>query len=158
MANTVKVRDRGLRDLKKRLKKSGQSFVKVGIFGEEADATHAGTKRSNVEIAGFHEFGTGTIPQRSFLRATVDAEEGKIKKLQRTISRNMLKRRITEKKGLGLIGTFVTGEIQKRIRGGIDPKLKPATIRRKGSSKQLIDTGQLVQSITWEVVRGRLPA
>lgn len=157
---TAKVtdRDRGLKKLKRELKKSGKSFVKVGIFGERADAAHAGTEKSNVEIAGFQEFGTKTIPSRSYIRATVDAEKGKIRQLQKKLAEQIIKRRTTEVQGLNLIGSFVTGAMQKRIQGGLSPALKPATIKRKGSSKPVLDTGQIVQSLTWVVERGRLRA
>lgn len=157
---TAKVtdRDRGLKKLKRNLKKSGKHLVKVGIFGDKADQAHANTQKSNVEIAGFHEFGTGKIPQRSFIRATVDAEIGKIKQLQRVLGRKVVQGKITEEQGLGTIGIFLVAAIQKRIQGGISPELKPATIKRKGSSKQLIDTGQLVQSIAFAVERGRVRA
>lgn len=163
MPNKVVDKDRGRRDLMRRLRKTGKSFVKVGIFGNDASEPHAGSNKSNVEIAGFHEFGTNTIPQRSYLRATVDAEETRIKNLQRKIARGIIKRRITEEKGLALIGEFLVGKMQKRIQGGIPPKLKPATIRRKTvqgkkGTTPVIDTGQVVQSITWAIEKGKLRA
>lgn len=152
----VTVKDRGFKKLQRNLKATGKRIVRVGIFGENASEKHANSAKSNVEIAGFQEFGTGTIPKRSFLRATVDAEEGNIKKLERAMVQGIIKLRTTEARGLELIGVFVVGAIQKRIQGGIDPKLKPATERRKGSTKQLIDTGQLFQSITFAVERRKL--
>ena len=154
----VKDRDRGLKKLQRNLKNTGKHFVKVGIFGDSASAAHAGTQKSNVEIAGFQEFGTSRIPARSFIRATVDAEQNNIKKLQVKLGRNIIKLRTTEPQGLGLIGVFLQGAMQKRIQGGISPALSPKTIQRKGSSKALIDTGQLVQSIAWSVERGKLKA
>ncbi len=157
---TVKVRDRdrGLKKLKRNLKNTGKNLVKVGIFGERADAAHAGTQKSNVEIAGFQEFGTKTIPSRSYIRATIDAEKVKIRRLQKKLAEQIIKRRTTEVQGLNLLGVFLTGAMQKRIQGGLSPALKPATIKRKGSSKPVIDTGQLIQSITFAVERGKLRA
>ncbi len=154
----VKDRDRGLKKLKRNLKNTGKHFVKVGIFGDSASEAHAGTQKSNVEIAGFQEFGTSRIPTRSFIRATVDAEEAKIRKLQVQLGRKVLQGKTTEVQGLSVMGVFLQGAIQKRIQGGISPALSPKTIQRKGSSKTLIDTGQLVQSIAWAVERGKLKA
>jgi hypothetical protein len=50
-----------------------------------------------------------------------------------------------------LIGMRVVGDIQDRISDGIPPPNSPITIARKGSSKPLIDSGQLRQSISFEV-------
>ncbi len=38
-----------------------------------------------------------------------------------------------------------------KIQRGIDPALKDATIAKKGSSTPLIETGQLINSIDFEV-------
>ena len=54
-------------------------------------------------------------------------------------------------KALELIGLFVKGLIQGRMSAGIPPPLKASTIARKGSSKPLINTGQLRASIDYEV-------
>ncbi len=162
---TVKVRDRdrGLKKLKRNLKNTGKNFVTVGIFGERADAAHAGTEKSNVEIAGFHEFGTPTIKPRSYIRATVDAEKGRIRQLQKRLAEQIIKRRTTEAQGLNLIGVFLQGKMQTRIQAGIAPPLEDATIKRKTvqgkkGTTPLIDTGQLIQSITFAVMRGKLKA
>ena len=59
-----------------------------------------------------------------------------------------------EKKNiLKLSGAFLEGKIKEKITEG-DPSwasLKPETIKRKGSSKPLIDTGKLRASITHKV-------
>ena len=54
---------------------------------------------------------------------------------------------------LGRIGLKIRDEIKERIRSGIEPGLAEATKDRKGSSTPLIDTGQLISSITWELRR-----
>jgi len=41
---------------------------------------------------------------------------------------------------------------QTGIRGNLFQPLKPQTMRRKGSSKALIDTGSMLNSITWRWV------
>jgi hypothetical protein len=46
------------------------------------------------------------------------------------------------------------GVIKQRIANGIAPPNSPYTIARKGSSKPLIDTGQLRNSITYQVEIG----
>ena len=49
------------------------------------------------------------------------------------------------------IGLLYKGLIQRMIGSNMPPGLKPKTIARKGSSKSLIDTGRMRQSIDFEV-------
>ncbi|MDF7681191.1 hypothetical protein PT300_11600 [Enterobacteriaceae bacterium ESL0689] len=49
------------------------------------------------------------------------------------------------------MGEKLAGEVKRKIQSGIAPPLDPKTIARKGSSRPLIDTGNLLQSITYEV-------
>ncbi|MCX8207429.1 MAG: hypothetical protein N3G75_06315 [Methanothrix sp.] len=49
------------------------------------------------------------------------------------------------------IGVLLENAIIERIRAHIPPPLKPETVRRKGSSTPLIDTGQLIGSITHQI-------
>lgn len=59
----------------------------------------------------------------------------------------------TAKKGLGLIGIYVVGLIQQKIRAIVTPPNSPVTIALKGSSKPLIDFGQMVNSVTYVVTK-----
>jgi hypothetical protein len=42
-------------------------------------------------------------------------------------------------------------DLRAHVRAGLEPPLQPATIRRKGSSTPLIDSGRLLQSFAYEV-------
>ncbi len=152
---TVKVfdRDRGAKTVLARLAKAVRPTVKVGIFGEKADALHVGSKLSNVEIASVHEFGSETVPERSFIRGAVDENIERIRNIQRRSAALFLNGKITIEAALGIIGESVTSMIKARIAAGIDPPDSPETIRRKGSSTPLVDTVQLKGSIQWEVAK-----
>jgi len=95
------------------------------------------------------------IPERSFIRGTVDVHAKKIaavaKKAARLILLGSKKGDMTKREALEMLGIYVQGLIRSRISAGISPPLKAATIRRKGSSKPLIDTGQLRASIDFAV-------
>lgn len=54
---------------------------------------------------------------------------------------------------LELLGLRAVGDVQSRIADGIEPAISKATAARKGSTKPLIDTGRLRQSIDSEVRR-----
>lgn len=92
-----------------------------------------------------------SVPERSYIRATVDANLEKIKALKRNLAAKVLDGSTGLREALDTIGLFVKGLIQARISSGIPPALKPSTIARKGSSVPLINTGQLRASIDTEV-------
>lgn len=52
---------------------------------------------------------------------------------------------------LELVGAFLEGKIVDKITSGISPALKPATIKAKGSSTPLIDTGEMLDQVSHEM-------
>lgn len=96
---------------------------------------------------------TITIPARSFLRASVDEN---LDALSSMIAKQIDRIADGQQTGQGaaeIIGIYMQGLVQKRISDGIQPANKAATIRRKGSDKPLVDTGELKASIVWKVTK-----
>jgi hypothetical protein len=54
-------------------------------------------------------------------------------------------------KSLGELGDKIRGQIQKAIIDTNEPPLSPQTIARKGFSKPLIDTSNMINSVNYEV-------
>ena len=107
-----------------------------------------------IDVAYFHEFGTKTIKKRSFIRAWADKNEDRNRKKLRRIGAAIVKGKVPNVAiGLERFGAYAAADIQKRISRGIAPRLKKATIDAKGSSKQLVDTGQLRSAITFQVTK-----
>lgn len=151
MANRVVVRDRGAEKLLKDLEASGRLHLKVGVYGSAAAQDHAGI--SNGEIAAIHELGLGNNPRRSWLADWLDVARQPILDTFRREFMAVLRQRQDERRALNRAGAAFVGQIQERIAQGIPPTLAPVTIRRKGSSVPLIDTGQFRRSISHEVSR-----
>jgi hypothetical protein len=108
----------------------------------------------NAEIGLIHEFGAPAagIPARPFLKQTFERKRGELVALQAKIAQLLIAGKLTPEKAMGLLGAWAVGAIKATItRDGNFAPLKPATIKRKGSDKPLIDTGQLVGSITFVV-------
>jgi hypothetical protein len=118
----------------------------------------------NVRLAAIHEFGApkANIPARSFLRATMDENREAYFGMLIKAADAILESRTTIAHVLAIIGERVKADIQARIRAqtGFAP-LQPETIARKrrltragstGPVKALIDTGQLLASITYKVM------
>ena len=126
--------------------------VKVGIQGSEAAEIRAGGI-SMVRLGITHEFGAprANIPQRSFLRSTGDANRAKYARLQEGIVRRLGKnpKAIDVRRELFRLGEIVRADVIKTIKARIAPPLKAATIaRKKGDDIPLIETGQLINSIS----------
>lgn len=150
-------RDRGWKRIKSDLKAaSAPRHVAIGIQGSEATASHKGATESGqrktvAEVGAVHEFGGGRIPQRSFLRATVDKHAARYRKLLKGVGLAVIDGKTDIPTGLGLVGEQAVGDVKQRIADGIPPPNAASTIRRKKSSKPLIHHGQLRNSITKQV-------
>lgn len=155
--------DKGWNALVQELKAmhGGGTYVKVGVFGGTRDR-RPGEKIGNVELATIHEYGAkgGIIPKRSFLRDTFDIKREQWNVLFKTLLIAKFAKKPDRDfsaiiKILKLVGLKMVDDVKKRITtgAGIPPKLKQATIDRKGSDRPLVDTGRLLNSITYVVVK-----
>ena len=150
----VTVKDHGAKALLERAHKlAAGRVVRVGVLDDAPKREGEGGTgaQSLLEVAAQHEFGAGRIPQRSFIRGTVEAKGAEIADLQVSLAGLVLKGKIEPDQALEQLGAKVVGMVQTRIAAGIAPALHPDTIEKKGSSTPLIDTGQLRSSITYRV-------
>lgn len=117
--------------------------VRAGLFGDTEIAT----------IGRAHEYGSEGIPQRSWMRQTFAIKRAELVALQAKLCTALLARKITPQRAMQLLGAWAAGAIKATITSdGSFAPLAPSTIARKRSAKPLIDTGQLVGSITFQVV------
>lgn len=153
--------DLGADALARWMRAAGRKIVRVGVLSDSPKRDRDGEDGkegdlSLMEVAAVHEFGAPSagIPQRSFIRATVDTESATIARLEETLAAQCINGEITEDAALSLLGAKVAAMMQNRIASNIPPPLKPETVARKGSSVALVDTGQLKSAITYEVSEG----
>lgn len=116
----------------------------------EAGSVYVGiraTKGSDLVMrAVANEFGTSRIPERSFLRATMDRKRDEYAQiLQDAVDRGLQGEEMRAE--LERVGQLAVGDVRATIARGVPPPNAPSTIRRKGSSKPLIDTGRMWQSL-----------
>lgn len=143
--------DKGFKRIEREISRSFSSpHVVVGIYGNKASAIHEDTKATVGQIASYHEFGLGN-PERSFIRSTVDEKTTRIAAMAKRLMGSVIDGHQTTHKALDLLGAYIHGQIIANINRGIPPANAPSTVARKGSSKPLVDTGQLKGSISWEV-------
>jgi hypothetical protein len=143
--------DKGWKRLMREVRVSG-AHVLVGVTSAKGSEEHEGaTKLSVASVGAVHEFGLGNAPERSFVRAAIDENESTIQRRTKQLAKAIILGRHTQKSALEVLGVWLKGVMVKRINAGIEPELKEATVKRKGSSKPLVDTGQLKGSIDFEV-------
>jgi hypothetical protein len=132
--------------------------IKVGVQAKDKTVKRGkggsirNTDQPLAAIAAIHEFGLGGMPQRSFLRSAFDENKPMINKMGDHIVNSAIKGISTET-ALDQLGNVVQGMVQKKIVDGPFVPNSPATIKRKKSSKPLIDTGHLRQSIRYVIER-----
>lgn len=167
----MSIRDRSrVPELLRELEAIEGKALHIGIFGE--DDTQI------LMIARVHEFGVKikvtpkmrgflagvkgiylrsdtthiNIPERSYIRAGLDANRNKFIQQGSVLIRNVIEGKITAHRMFELLGEYLSGAIKQYMTDLSSPPLSSATIESKGSSNPLIDTGRLRDSITYKVV------
>lgn len=153
MSVTVRDTDRGLAARLAALRDFDRWVVVVGVLADEGARPHEDSDLTVLDIATIHEFGAPAagIPQRSFVRATVDEHRADIARIQRALAARVIAGKLDVRGALEQLGAKVVGLIQTRIAAGIAPPNAPATVERKGSATPLVDSGQLRGSVTYAV-------
>lgn len=147
--------DNGYAALVKNVFKLGAPKIAFGIFAEDAaQPADADGNVTILDIASWQEFGTEHIPERSFLRAWFDQNQERAVEVLRRLLQSVVEGKRTPDQALKLFGEWALGEIKQRIAQGIPPPNAESTVRQKGSSTPLIDTGQLRSSVTYGIDLG----
>lgn len=129
------------------LRELAEKEVRIG-FQKGAATEEDGT--DICDVAMWNELGTVNIPSRPFLRKSVDENEDKIKSFLKS-KKNDIVNGTSADQILKEIGLFQKDLIQEKITEGDFAPNAPATIKKKGSSKPLIDTGRMRQSVNYVI-------
>lgn len=131
------------------LRELAEKEVRIG-FQKGAATEDDGT--DICDVAMWNELGTVNIPSRPFLRNSVDENENKIKSFLKS-KKNDIVNGVSAEQILKEIGLFQKNLIQEKITEGDFTPNAPSTIKKKGSSKPLIDTGRMRQSVNYVIQR-----
>lgn len=135
------------RRFQRMLRELAEKQVRVG-FQQGSETEEDGTDMC--DIAMWNELGTEHAPSRPFLRMSVDENEGKIKDFLKSKKADLI-RGASAEQVLKEIGIFQKDLIQEKITNGSFVPNAQATIDKKGSSKPLIDTGRMRQSVNYVI-------
>lgn len=141
--------DKGWANIKHQINEFQSHTLKVGIQ-RGTESTEDDQPVAN--YAYKNEFGIG-VPQRSFMRSTIDENQANYKALTEKLLSDVLDNQRTAYNAIGTLGEKVRGDISQKIVRLRTPPNSPITIMRKGSSNPLIDSGQMRQSIQWVVTK-----
>lgn len=122
----------------------GPTAVDVG-FPEGA------VKSEIIDRAVYNEFGTTRIPERPFMRNAMRDNRPKYVAAVRAMTPLIIEGKMTLVVALNRLGIMAQTDIKEEISTLTDPPNAPSTIAKKGSSKPLIDTGEMRDAVTWRI-------
>ena len=139
--------NRKLKDLARQM---GGGNVQIGFLANGPLSTYPdGTPVATV--AFWNEFGHGgesPSPPRPFFRTMIAKESpswpGKMEHLAKST-------KFDGAAVLKLIGEDIAGALQESIANFTDPPNAPSTVKAKGFNKPLVDTGQMLRAVSYEV-------
>lgn len=133
-------------DLNNKLKgliSKSKNKLEVGFF---KDAKYE-NGMAVADVAKIQEYGTLKIPARPFFRIAIDKNTAKwfnVFKNQFLVNKNV-------ELSLNQVGEVARGDVVSSITNLMSPPLSEVAIKKKGSSKPLIDTGFLRASVNYKV-------
>jgi hypothetical protein len=149
--------------IRKQIALMDNSYVTIGVHEGAGDYD---TGVSVVQVALWNEFGTETVPERSFLRSTVDENQSLFQKYRDDAIANIVAGKSTVAKELDAIGFNIAELIRNKIKSNIEPaygtgkagksadaiaKAQQAKQNKGQEPVTLIASGLMLRSITWEV-------
>lgn len=109
--------------------------------------------RNYLHATGLHlKADTITIPERSFVRSTFDENQNEIVDQVEMWLESLLAGGTTIDEFYNYLGNYCVGLIKEKIINLQAPPNHPYTKQQKGSSNPLIDSGNLSDSIAYEII------
>lgn len=156
MATKTRVIDRGHDHIVAQMRAATGLRVKVGWMGAKIHKNRDGKPATltTPEIAAVNEFGSRKrkIPARPMLRPTADRNRRRYGRMLGVDAIGKISAGATAKSVLEVFGELAAGDVVETINRTTKPKNAASTIRRKGSSHPLIDTGLLRASVAQKLV------
>lgn len=140
-------RDLGFKGFAAQLRRLSKARIgtTVGVHEDEGEPA--------VVKAASNEFGTSTIPERSFLRETFDARADEVlDDLEAAVVKAVDGGDLSAL--LDPVGDKWAEEVRQAIRDKSEPRNAPYTIEKKGFDDPLVETGDMQEEVKHRVVEG----
>lgn len=153
VASTV-TRDNGLLDQIRSVARRYTTKVEIGYLDGAMHKPSITSGKSRPialkDLAAIHEYGLG-VPKRAFIEPSLKANRKKYLVYAGKQITPIIRRKQSMSSVWQTLGAMAVADIQQYMVTARFTPLAPITIKRKGSSRPLIDTGQMRQSITYRV-------
>lgn len=155
-----------LQELSKRLA-ADDVHVRVGVLDDgRAGSEVRGEGITTGQLAVAMEFGTDTIPARSWVGLTFDRARAEVQADMQRLLGHLVDGKITVDKALNVLGAKYSAEVKNTVTQGeqIQPPNAPSTLARKmaktragaaNAARTLIDTGRMIGAVTWATFGSR---
>lgn len=149
------------RRIRHQIEAAGAFKLEVGVVAPKASEQHGGGDATNAEIALFMEFGTRTVPERSFIRRTLrdNGVLAEYRRVQTETMKAVFMGVMSPRRALEIQGEFLAEAMKRTVtEHEIPPPLKPATVAAKRAhgapepEHPLVDHRELVESIGYRIV------
>lgn len=98
--------------------------------------------------AAMNDFGHGNVPPRPFFRNMVAAKH---EEWPNAIALNLKRTNYNTRRTLDLVGEGIKGQLQESILDLWSPALSPKTIKKKGFEKPLVEFGDMLNAVSYEI-------
>ena len=162
----VKVRYSKIPKMKQCMKTLNGTSVSVGVMGEQAwlariheygckikvtDKMRAFLHKKGLHLKASTEF--ITIPERAFLRKGFKANEKEVLEVAKAVLCDVVSGNLSVDDYAEMVGQELSDRIADYATDFSSPANHPFTIKNKGSSNPLVDTGDMINAIGYKVER-----
>lgn len=142
MSRNVNINFDVYNQIRAKLEEAQHTSVVVGILGQ--------TDSEVLQRAIYTEFGTRHMPSWRWLQKSVNRMKPDYKRIVGTVLIKLLN---NQRPNYNAVGIWATGRVKDTIGRIRTPRLTAETIAIKGSSKPLINTGQMRNAVSFEIRR-----
>lgn len=144
--------DLGLNAIIRNFEELDNQEISAGVHEEAGEHPNANGKHT-AEIAMFNEYGTSHIPERSFIRSTIDENNSLLFGAMEKIINNAHNPISSQISDLNSFGFLAKTLIENKIKSLQSPANAQSTIDKKGFNNPLIDTRYLLENITFKILK-----
>ena len=122
-----------------------KSFVTIGVHGN--DNSRDGDEMNNAEIGALQEYGNDKIPPRPWLVPGMQSGNAEyVEEVSKVIADGG-----SIDLALNRVGNIAVGKVKEYMTELMTPRNADSTIKKKGANNPLIDTGQLKNSVHYQI-------
>jgi hypothetical protein len=131
----------------------GLGHLTLGVQGELAMEPHPDSELMVGQVAAIHELGLAPgVPKRSWLASWIDKNQERMVREAKLVYQDIIAGKMSRKRGFEKLGYQWAKELRENLAGGgVNPPLRPSTVKIKGHTIPLFNTHAIHNAITYRV-------